>query len=300
MNRAFDAFLRSWPFDPWMLLALLVTAGVYSRGWLLLHRRDASRWPASRLVAFCGGLLTLFLALCSPIETFTSLFLQVHMLQHLLLMMVAPPLLWLGAPAFPLLLGLPQFVRTYGIAPLFRSRGLRRAFGRLTHPAPAWVLFAAATWIWHLPPFYECALNFDGWHYFQHISFLATGLIFWYPVIRPFPSRPRWSLWLLVPYLILADVQNTLLAAWLTFSSSPLYPYYATRPRLGNLSVLDDQAASGVLMWVPGSLIYLIPLFIIGLRLLFGIDEKRGFKKGSGTVVRSTLRAVPATVPDPF
>ena len=142
------------------------------------------------------------------------------MLQHLLLMMIAPPLLWLGAPLFPLLLGLPRSIRTHWVAPLFRSRILRRAFRWLTHPVPAWLLFAAATWIWHLPPTYELALASDGWHYLQHICFLVTALIFWYPVIRPFPSRPRWSPWLLVPYLILADVQNTLLAAWLTFSDA--------------------------------------------------------------------------------
>ena len=144
----------------------------------------------------------------------------------------------------------------------------------LTHPLSAWLLFAAATWIWHLPRAYELALNSDGWHYLQHGCFLLTGLLFWYPVIRPFPSRPRHSRWLMIPYLILADVQNTLLAAWLTFSDSPVYAYYALRPRLGNLSPLEDQATAGVLMWVPGSVAYLIPLFVIGLRLLFGSDEK--------------------------
>ena len=97
--------------------------------------------------------------------------------------------------------------------------------------------------------------------------------MFWYPVIRPYPSRPRWSPWLLIPYLILADVQNTLLSALLTFSDQPLYSYYVERPRLGNLSPLDDQAAAGVLMWVPGSLAYLVPLFVIGVRLLFGASE---------------------------
>ena len=93
----------------------------------------------------------------------------------------------------------------------------------------------------------------DGWHYLQHVCFLGTALLFWYPVIRPYPSRPSWSPWLLIPYLILADVQNTLLSALLTFSDQPLYSYYVERPRLGNLSPLEDQAAAGVLMWVPGS-----------------------------------------------
>jgi cytochrome c oxidase assembly factor CtaG/ferredoxin len=289
MDPTFDAFLRSWPRDPWVLFALLVTAGLYLRGWFLLHRRDSSRWPIRRLAAFGAGVLTLFLALCSPIETFTSLLLQVHMLQHLLLMMIAPPLLWLGAPAFPMLLGLPRPVRAHWLAPLFRSRLLRRMFRRLTNPVPAWLLFAAATWIWHLPPTYELALASDGWHILQHISFLVTALLFWHPVVRPFPGHPRWSPWLLVPYLILADVQNTLLAAWLTFSGKPLYAYYVNRPRLGNLSALEDQAAAGVLMWVPGSLVYLIPLCVIGIRLLFGADEK----------TRSKRRAIATSAPAP-
>ena len=97
---------------------------------------------------------------------------------------------------------------------------------------PAWLLFTAATWFWHFPPIYELALRSDGWHYLQHICFLGTALLFWYPVIRPYPSRPSWSPWLLIPYLILADVQNTLLSALLTFSDQPLYPYYAEGPRL--------------------------------------------------------------------
>ena len=125
-----------------------------------------------------------------------------------------------------------------------------------------------------MPAFYEIALRSTGWHYVQHICFLGTALLFWYPVVRPYPSRPRWSLWLLFPYLILADVQNTVLSALLTFSDRVLYAPYAEVPRLGGLSALDDQSAAGVLMWVPGSLVYLLPLFAIGIRLLSGHAEK--------------------------
>jgi cytochrome c oxidase assembly factor CtaG len=287
MDPTFDAVLRSWPFEPWLLMSLLLTGAIYLRGWLVLRRRDPDRWPAQRLSAFIAGLGTVFLALASPIEAFASLLLQAHMLQHLLLMMIAPPLLWLGAPLFPLLLGLPRSIRTYWAAPLFRLRKLRRAFEWLTHPVPAWLLFAAATWIWHMPPTYDLALASDLWHYAQHMCFLITALLFWYPVIRPFPSRPGWSRWLLIPYLILADVQNTLLAAWLTFADTPLYGYYADRPRLGNLSALADQVAAGVLMWVPGSLVYLIPLFVIGIRLLFG-DSRRPNRRPKPIPVRIT------------
>src|SRR5271155_3507832 len=102
----FSAFMRSWPFDPWLLAALGLSAGIYLRGWLALRRRKPQYWHGARLIAFLGGLAIIYLALASPIEPFATLLFQVHMLQHLLLMMAAPPLIWLGAPLFPLLLGL--------------------------------------------------------------------------------------------------------------------------------------------------------------------------------------------------
>jgi cytochrome c oxidase assembly factor CtaG len=281
-----DAILRSWPFDPWLLVALLICAGVYLRGWLALRRRDPRRtdcqsvlqtarcdprrWHGGHLAAFLGGLGAIYLALASPIEPFAALLLQVHMAQHLLLMMAAPPLLWLGAPLFPLLRGLPRPVRTHWVAPLLASPALRRLFGGLTHPLAALPLFVAATWLWHVPPVYDLALRSGGWHYLQHVCFLGTGLLFWYPIVRPYPGRPRWSSWLLLPYLIVADLSNTVLSALLTFSDRVLYPYYAEVPRLGGISAVEDQSAAGVLMWVPGSLAFLLPVFALGVRLLSG------------------------------
>jgi hypothetical protein len=128
----------------------------------------------------------------------------------------------------------------------------------------------AATWGWHAPAAYALALRSPGWHYVQHACFLGAGLLFWFPVVRPYPFRPSWPLWVLFPYLILADLSNTLLAALLTFSDVVLYPHYATVPPLGGGTALDDQATAGVLMWVPGSLAYLLPLFAVGVKLLFG------------------------------
>ncbi|MGH7134757.1 MAG: cytochrome c oxidase assembly protein, partial [Pirellulales bacterium] len=157
-------------------------------------------------------------------------------------------------------------------------------FHRLTHPLAALFVLIAATWLWHTPAAYELALRSEPWHYAQHICFLVAGLVFWYPVVRPFPSRPRLSAWLLLPYLILADVQNTVLSALLTFSGKVLYPYYAQVPRIANISPLDDQAAAGVLMWVPGSVAFLAPLFVIGLRLLYGNEAGRLRRKITPTV----------------
>jgi cytochrome c oxidase assembly factor CtaG/polyferredoxin len=268
MNPAFDAFLRSWPFNPLLILSLALTAAVYFRGWRPLRCRIPERWSSGRLVAFLAGLSAIFLALGSPIELFSSMSLSIHMVQHLLLLMVAPPLIWLGAPSLALLGGLPRPVRLNWIGPVLRARRVQMLARYLSHPLAALPLFVAAVWVWHAPLPYDWALQSDACHYLEHVSFLAAGLLFWFPVIRPEPSRPRWSLWLLIPYLILADVQNTLLSALLTFANRPIYRYYIEMPSLPGLSPLRDQAAAGVIMWVPGSIAFLIPLFVIGVQLL--------------------------------
>jgi cytochrome c oxidase assembly factor CtaG/polyferredoxin len=320
MSATVDSFLRSWPFDPWLLIALVVCAGIYLRGWLKLWRHVSNlpversrqvgnlpphsrRWHGGQVAAFLGGLAAVYLALASPIEPFAALLLQVHMVQHLLLMMVAPPLIWLGAPMFPVLRGLPRSVRVFWIAPLLSSASLRRLFGRLTHPLTALPIFVAATWLWHFPPVYELAVRSSGWHYLQHVCFLGAALLFWYPVVRPYPSRPRWSPWLLLPYLILADLSNTILSVLLTFSNRVLYPYYAEVPRLGGLSVLEDQSAAGVLMWVPGSIAFLLPLFAICFRLLCGREvsriEDRGLRIEDGKHVSSSFLRPRSSILDP-
>ncbi|VTT97044.1 4fe-4s ferredoxin : 4Fe-4S ferredoxin, iron-sulfur binding domain protein OS=Solibacter usitatus (strain Ellin6076) GN=Acid_7587 PE=4 SV=1: Caa3_CtaG [Gemmataceae bacterium] len=273
MTPILDAALRSWPVDPWLVAGLAVTALVYVRGWRVYHRRDPVRWHFGRLAAFLGGLFAIFLALASPLEPFASLLLSVHMAQHLLLVMVAPPLVWLGAPLLPMVRGLPEPVRTYWVGPLFGIGWLRRFVAWLAHPLRAFVVFTATTWAWHLPALYDLALRVPAWHYLQHVCFLLSGLLFWFPVVRPYPVRVKWPEWLLFPYLILADVSNTALSALLCFSDQVIYTHYTAVPRIGGTTALGDQSAAGALMWVPGSVAYLVPLAAIGLRLLFGENQ---------------------------
>jgi cytochrome c oxidase assembly factor CtaG/polyferredoxin len=263
----------NWPFEPWVVSGVVVSSAVYLRGWLALRRRDPRRWPVGRMAAFLAGQACIYLALASPLETLADQLLQAHMAQHLLLMMAAPPLLWLGTPLFPMVRGLPASVRTCWVGPLLRSPLVVRLAAALTHPLAALPIFTVLTWAWHLPRLYELALASEGWHYVQHACFLGGALLFWFPVIRPYPARPAWSKWLLPPYLFLADVQNTVLSALFAFSSRPLYSWYATGPRFWNIAPLADQATAGVLMWVPGSVVYLLPLFAIGVRLLLGGDD---------------------------
>ena len=197
----------------------------------------------------------------------SSLLFHVHMLQHALLMMIGPPLIWLGWPLLPLLLGLPKPVRAWFL-PLAHDRGLRRVFRFLSHPIAAVGCLVGSTLFWHAPAVYDMAQRSAAWHYLEHACFFGAALVFWHSVVRPFPSRPAWSEWLLIPCLLMADIQNTILSAVFVFSDRVLYPYYLEVPRLAGWSAIDDQAAAGVIMWVPGSIAFLVPLFWIGIELL--------------------------------
>ena len=121
---------------------------------------------------------------------------------------------------------------------------------------------------WHIPQAYELALSSDSWHTVEHICFLFTGLLFWFPLIQPWPSVSRGSRWALLPYLVGADLVNTAYSASLTFSRKVIYPSYASAPRVFDISPLADQAAAGALMWVIGSIFYLVPVAVIAVQLL--------------------------------
>jgi len=252
--------------DVLLPLSLAAVGALYLRGWWLLSLRMPARFDPRRLAAFAGGLAAVGLALVSPLETLARSLLQAHMAQHLLLMVVAPPLLWLGAPVAPLLLGLPRRLRRRAALAL-AARPIRRLTGWLAQPALAWAAFVTAFWLWHIPALYDLALRSDGWYHVEHASFFVAGLLFWRPVILPWPSRPVWPRWAMLPYLLLAELQNASLAAILTFADRVLYRAYEALPTAGRLSALEDQSLAGVIMWVPGSLPFLLPVIWLVLHL---------------------------------
>src|SRR5215813_8806228 len=132
-DSAIPTAFQSWTLDPWIITPIVLAAGVYARGWRELNRRLPRRFAVWRLIAFQAGLLTLFLALASPLHQLAELLLQFHMIQHMLLMMVAPPLLLLGAPVLPLLRGLPRPLLQHGLSHIFASNALQRLGRFLTH-----------------------------------------------------------------------------------------------------------------------------------------------------------------------
>jgi cytochrome c oxidase assembly factor CtaG len=267
-------------------VVLGLTAGglIYTAGWRHYRRRLPGRMARSQLAAFVGGLACLFLAIASPLDAAADRLLSAHMVQHSLLFIVAPALLLVGQPLLPLLRGLPDSLRRSLVAPLLRRRSVRAAAHALVHPLAALVLSSVIFWSWHFPGLYQLALRLPAVHLVEHASFLAGGLLFWFPVVQPWPSRPRWPRGAMVPYLLAADVQNTVLAAVLTFSDRVVYPFYEFHSPATEAAALNDQVLAGVIMWVPMSLAYLVPAAFLTIRLLSPSD--RGFRPVSKGAVR--------------
>src|ERR1700728_3524735 len=268
MNPLIQTAFASWRPPVETIAMLLFTAALYARGFARLHRQMPDRYPLSRLAMFMGGIAALFIAIASPLEELDDLLLQVHMTQHLLLMIVAPPLLLAGAPAIALVRGMPGRIAKAVVGPTLRSSAVRRIFAWLTQPLVCWLAFSAATWGWHLPATFQLALRSDGWHVVEHACFFTTALMFWYPVVQPWPSVARWPRWAMLPYLLLADGQNTILAALFMFSDRLIYPFYATSPHIAGFTPLGDQVVAGAIMWVPGSIFYLVPATLIMFQML--------------------------------
>src|SRR5690349_16983674 len=245
---------------------LAVAAAVYVRGWWVLAQRPSPRFGAGRLAAFVGGLAAIAIALASPLDELAEQRLSAHMVQQQLLMMVAPPLLWLGAPVAPMLLGLPRPLRRL-LGAALASRFMQPIAHVLARPTVGWLSFALTFWVWHAAPLYELVLRADAWHHVEQACFLASAMLFWWPVVLPWPAQPAWPRWTMIPYLLLSDVQNTILAAILTLSDRLVYPAYAMVAG-GQPSALGDQVIAGLITWLPGSLIFLVAAVWLGVEAL--------------------------------
>jgi cytochrome c oxidase assembly factor CtaG len=246
-----------WSLDPG-LVYVAVAAALYVHG---SQGRDRPR-PLQAL-AFSAGLLTIVIALASPIDAYADQLFWMHMLQHILLLTVAPPLLLLGRPWPRMWRALPLEQRTKIARTLARSRWVApvRALAR---PLPAWILFNATILAWHIPAAYDATLTSGTVHALEHAMFFFIGLLFWARVIDPGPLRPRLVWPARVAYAASAMVVGWMLAITLVMVQHPIYGYYAalqTRP--GGISALTDQQIAAGVMWVPGSIAYTIT-FIIG------------------------------------
>jgi putative membrane protein len=255
-------------------LALVALTLLYSRGWYRLSKALPKLISTWRLVAFAAGIVSLWVAVGSPLAALDEQLLTAHMVQHLLLMIVAAPLILLGAPTITLLHGLPRRFVRYALGPVMRWRPVHRVGGICTHPAFCWLAACVAVIGWHVPAAFDLALQSHCWHEVEHACFFGAGLLFWWPVIRPWPSiaeSPRWSVPL---YLFFATLPCDALSAFLAFCDHVVYRPYLSARGAFNLSPLQDQELAGALMWVTVTFAYLIPALVVTIQILSGARRR--------------------------
>jgi cytochrome c oxidase assembly factor CtaG len=252
--------LGAWSIEP--PLAYVAVAGllywVGGQGW----RARPLRADAWRTASFVGGLVTIVLALDSPIDAYADQLFWVHMLQHVLLLTVAPPLILLGRPWPRMWRGLPLEVRA-GVGRAIARGRWTAPLRALTRPLPAWLLFNAVVVAWHIPAAYNATLTSNAIHQVEHATFFFTGLLFWARVIDPGPLRPKLVWPVRLAYVVGGMVVGWVLAITLVLVPHPLYAHYAALvQRPGGISALTDQQIAGGIMWVPGSITYTVTLLI--------------------------------------
>lgn len=268
MPEALKDILADWACPLGLTLFVVVAGAIYVRGWLQIRKTRPKQFTALRLVSFLSGLVVLWLALGSPLDGIADALLSAHMVEHLLLMSAVPPLLLLGLPVVPLLRGLPLFLCRSTVTPLIRLTWLRRVGCWLVKPLVAWLLMNVSFLAWHVPSLYDIALEHEGWHVVEHICFLGTSLLFWWCVLRPWPAPSNRRNWSILLYLIAADVVNTMLSAFLSFCGRPVYNYYLSQPNVFHHPPLEDQVLGAVIMWVLGSIAFLLPAMLITFQML--------------------------------
>jgi putative membrane protein len=268
MPPEYRAIFEDWSPPVFLTTAVILSAILYTRGWFAIRKTRPLLFPSWRLASFLLGLATLWISIGSPLDGFADALLSAHMVEHLLLMSFVPPLLLLGYPSVPLLRGLPRWLTISLLGPLLRRKALRQLGHILTTPVVAWLTMNILFLAWHVPAAYNFALEHEHWHEFEHICFLGSSILFWWPLIRPWPTSAGYPGWYMLPYLVLADIVNSALSAFLAFCDRPVYSFYLEQPNPFHIAPLSDQVIGAVIMWVLGSMVFLIPAIGVTMRLL--------------------------------
>lgn len=245
---------------------LLALWGLYQWRAAVHRRRDPAQFPGLwRQLSFAGGLLTLFLALNGPLHDISDYYLfSGHMVQHLVLTFVAPPLLLLGTPAWM-------------FRPALETGWVRRVAEFVTKPMAAYAIFNLILASWHLPPLYNAAMATHEVHILQHLMFLTGSVLMWWPLLSPLPELPRLSYPGQMLYSFVMTLPMTVISIYIVYADHILYPAYASAPRLWGLSPLEDQRLGGLIMWIPGGLFFYLLLSIIFFRWASsGSDDRAG------------------------
>jgi cytochrome c oxidase assembly factor CtaG len=257
-------WLTEWDWQPSIIggTILILALYVYAIGPLREKFHLANEISPGKVLAFVLGVNLMFLSLFSALDELGDRYLfSAHMLQHLILTMVGPPLMLIGTPAWL-------------IEPLLRNRVVLRIGKILTHPVVAFTLFNVDIWVWHAPPLYDATLVTLNLHILEHVSFVLFGLIFWWPMFSPVKEGlPRLSTGGQILYLFFGSMPMMVLGAGLTFVP-PLYAPYLYAPRVWGLSPAADQQLGGLLMWVPVSLYMIVIMSILFIRWMQQLERE--------------------------
>lgn len=265
-----DQWWAAWNLDPWLLGALYLFSVLYGAGvrrlWKAAGRGRGI--PVWRVWAYFGGITALALALISPVDAVGGALFSVHMVQHMLLMVVAPPLLVLGRPAPAWLWALPrERARSLG-AGLRRLPPVRWGWTLLSHPVVVFFVHVGALWIWHLPELYQAALERPGIHHLEHATFFFSAMLFWW-ALGEAGARGRWPGYGAgILYVFATALQSGALGALLLFAREPWYPAHQAGAAAWGVELLVDQQVAGALMWIPAGLVYAVAAVILFLAWL--------------------------------
>lgn len=250
-------------FRPEVVVPLLLLAGLYALGWSRLSRRPlAARRPAFMLTAFAA----MAVALLSPLDALAETLFAAHMVQHMLLIVVAAPALLLADPFPAVVWALPHAWRLASRRWIWRGSAAGRLWRLATALAPAWIVSACVLWGWHLPSAYDAALSRRWLHDLEHLTFFLGALLFWWPVIHPAPRFRRGAPYpARVVYVVLGAFQTAALGLVITLAPTVLYRSYAGGP-----GALEDQSWGGVVMWALGGLIDMLAVLVLVYRSLGG------------------------------
>jgi putative membrane protein len=277
--------VNDWTFEPLVVGALALAAALYWMGEWTSNR--ATTRPVWRSLCFYAGLLAIFIALESPIDFLDRQLFWLHMMQHLVLIMVAAPLIILGDPAMPILRSSPlgprrRFLRM--VTTQSWSHRVAAAFAWITSPLPAAIIFIVDLYLWHWSYLFNLTLQNQTVHDLEHVCFLGTALLFWSQVIEQRPLHIRMSYIQRAVYVVLVGAAGNLLAMYFVFATKPLYQQYAgLSPRPFGMSALTDQQLAGALMWVPVLFVFLAAFSVLAYKWL-GEDEELSSKPREMTV----------------
>jgi putative membrane protein len=264
---------RTWTLTAWSIVPVVVPGLLYATGLHRLWHAAGAGHGIRRHEAGCfaAGVLLLFVALVSPLDALGGALFSAHMLQHVVLMLAAAPLMVLGRPFIAFSWALPERWRRPAARRL-TAPPARATWRALAHPLSAWLLHAAALWVWHVPVLYEATLHSEWIHAAQHASFFGTAMLFWWSVIEH-AGRTRAGHGVSVLSIFTTAVHSSVLGALLTFSLTVWYPIYAERAALWGLTPLQDQQLGGLVMWVPAGLIYVVAALAALAALMAGSDR---------------------------